>query len=229
MPKHRKTADVDALKSEFRYDDDLGIIFRRSTGKPAGSHAENSGNRVQTNQGKLTARSIVIALKESRFVPSVRIYHHDENIYNDRYENLWYVPDTMHRCGRCHQVLPKSEFNKRPRPRSALESYCKSCKLESTKNTRAIYEHRKKLEFFGITQNQFDLMSRAQKHCCAICRTPATTRRLSIDHCHNTGKVRGLLCHKCNTAIGKLADDPQRVLRAAQYLLGKLDYRDVGK
>jgi len=229
MSKHRNFVDINALQTEFRYDDELGIIFRRSTGKPAGAQPENSGNRVQTGQGKLMARSIVIALKESRFVPSIRIYHNDGDNFNDRYENLWYVPDDKHRCGSCHQVLPKTEFYKRPRSPSGLESHCKTCKVESSKNRRSTYEHKRKLEFFGITQSQFDLMSRAQRHCCGICRTPAATRRLSIDHCHETGKVRGLLCTKCNTALGKFNDDPQRVLRAAQYLLGKLDYRDVGK
>lgn len=63
-------------------------------------------------------------------------------------------------------------------------------------------------------------MLEAQNHRCAICggeRTGPGTR-LHIDHCHKTGKVRGLLCSKCNTVIGLAGEDPVRLMNAALYL-----------
>ena len=68
-----------------------------------------------------------------------------------------------------------------------------------------------------------------QQGLCALCKRPETTRRnkkdegaerLAVDHCHDTGLVRGLLCFKCNTAIGALGDTQEAALRAMNYLSG---------
>lgn len=74
---------------------------------------------------------------------------------------------------------------------------------------------------FGITVEQYrDLLSQ-QDGGCAICRAPLgdlSGRRLAVDHCHDTGRVRGLLCGACNLGLGKFGDDPERLERAALYL-----------
>lgn len=73
---------------------------------------------------------------------------------------------------------------------------------------------------YGITRDQLNAMLEAQDHRCAICggeRNGAGTR-LHIDHCHTTGRIRGLLCGKCNSAVGLLDDDPERAERLAAYL-----------
>jgi hypothetical protein len=57
-----------------------------------------------------------------------------------------------------------------------------------------------------------------QKGRCAICEAPPTRQGLCIDHCHETGVVRGLLCGNCNQAIGKLRDDPRIMRAAAEYV-----------
>ena len=68
----------------------------------------------------------------------------------------------------------------------------------------------------------------AQGGVCKICRSPEWKMRngrlldLCIDHCHETGALRGLLCHQCNTAIGWFNDDPKQVERAMLYLKGEL-------
>ncbi len=70
---------------------------------------------------------------------------------------------------------------------------------------------------YGLTADDLARMLREQDGACAICkRRPA--RWLCIDHCHATKKVRGLLCHKCNAALGFLGDDVDRLRRAAAYL-----------
>lgn len=73
---------------------------------------------------------------------------------------------------------------------------------------------------FGITLDQYDQMLKDQAGVCAICGTTNTAPRdtFCVDHCHATGAVRGLLCHKCNVCIGQAADDPQLLRKAVAYL-----------
>jgi hypothetical protein len=65
---------------------------------------------------------------------------------------------------------------------------------------------------YGLSLADYRALQARQGHACAICRK--VTRALCIDHCHVTGRVRGLLCRSCNSALGFYADDP-RLLRAA--------------
>jgi Recombination endonuclease VII len=69
---------------------------------------------------------------------------------------------------------------------------------------------------YGITLEEYNVILSAQNGACAICKTRMTTP--CVDHDHNTGRVRGLLCSECNKAIGFLKDDPDRCLNAATYL-----------
>lgn len=72
---------------------------------------------------------------------------------------------------------------------------------------------------FGITVEDYDALLREQGGVCAICKgTNSSGRRLGVDHCHATGKVRGLLCCLCNSGIGKLQDSLELVETAADYL-----------
>lgn len=73
-----------------------------------------------------------------------------------------------------------------------------------------------------MTEADYERMFAEQEGRCAICRLPQRDhkhwQRLHIDHDHVTGRVRGLLCTHCNTALGKFADDPERLQRAIEYL-----------
>lgn len=72
---------------------------------------------------------------------------------------------------------------------------------------------------FGMTIQQFEEMVMAQDGTCAICKQPCRIRsRLSVDHDHETGKIRGLLCSSCNSAIGLFLENPVALRRAAEYL-----------
>ncbi len=72
---------------------------------------------------------------------------------------------------------------------------------------------------YGLTIEQFEEMLHKQNYCCAICREPfSSPRNRHVDHCHDTGVVRGILCQKCNLAIGLLQNSPTVALEAAHYL-----------
>jgi hypothetical protein len=73
----------------------------------------------------------------------------------------------------------------------------------------------------GLTAEQHAEMVRAQDNRCAICGNPPSGKRfrsLSIDHCHSSGKVRALLCHRCNLVIGQMNDEPKLLQAAINYL-----------
>ena len=71
---------------------------------------------------------------------------------------------------------------------------------------------------YGITQEDYDLMLENQSHGCKICGAPRGRSRLSVDHCHTTGKVRGLLCSPCNSGLGYFKDNPAVLASAIKYL-----------
>jgi hypothetical protein len=72
---------------------------------------------------------------------------------------------------------------------------------------------------FGITVEQYDEMLKSQNNSCAICeRTEPTGYGWHVDHCHTTGKVRGLLCSKCNQAIGLFDENLNSMKKAITYL-----------
>lgn len=80
---------------------------------------------------------------------------------------------------------------------------------------------------YGLTMVEYNALLRTQGGVCAVCGKDEPQARgrtgkqfaLAVDHCHKTGKVRGLLCQKCNRAIGLLGDDPVLMRRAISYLL----------
>ena len=79
---------------------------------------------------------------------------------------------------------------------------------------------------YGIGLNEFNQMLKDQNSKCAICNEEETAidpkskkpRNLAVDHCHSTGKIRGLLCSKCNTALGALKDSTELLRKAILYL-----------
>lgn len=79
---------------------------------------------------------------------------------------------------------------------------------------------------YGITVEDYARMFKAQRGRCAICRTTevgqTAKKNLCIDHCHKTNKVRGLLCFRCNRALGLFYDNPKVIAKAATYLLRSL-------
>jgi hypothetical protein len=79
---------------------------------------------------------------------------------------------------------------------------------------------------YGLTESSYLALYAQQCGCCAICRQPIKEKNTKedrtfnthIDHCHTSGKVRGLLCSGCNLGLGHFKDDADRLQRAAGYL-----------
>jgi hypothetical protein len=84
--------------------------------------------------------------------------------------------------------------------------------------------HKERERKFGINSETYFHMLQQQNGVCAICGNAETATRLgvvkalSVDHCHDTGRIRGLLCSDCNTGIGKFKDDVKVLQNAIQYL-----------
>lgn len=91
-------------------------------------------------------------------------------------------------------------------------------------NQREVYYERMIYNRYGITLADYDRMLEEQNGVCKICEGTCDhpQRRnlgtLSIDHCHTTGKVRGLLCNKCNSLLGWAKDDTNTLKKAIEYL-----------
>lgn len=80
---------------------------------------------------------------------------------------------------------------------------------------------------YGITVEDYTVLLKSQRGRCAICRDYATGgKRLHVDHCHKSGRVRGLLCAICNWYLGKLDKNADMLLRLSMYGLTKSDLDD---
>jgi len=95
---------------------------------------------------------------------------------------------------------------------------CDDCKVDPRTNAQQ-RERRRTLRTYGLTLDDFDRMLSEQGGRCAICSTDEPgTRGWCVDHDHDSGAVRALLCQPCNIGIGLLAHDPERLIAAAGYL-----------
>ena len=107
----------------------------------------------------------------------------------------------MKRCPLCDTNKEDSEFNKSSKSKDGLQHYCRPCSnvkrkqwdLEDPERTRGKYLR----ESYGLKLSEYNDMLEAQNHKCAICGQDETRfqKKLVIDHCHDTGKVRQLLCN----------------------------------
>ena len=96
-----------------------------------------------------------------------------------------------------------NEWAKRNRERASLNAFKRSL-----------------LENYGLSYAEYERMFNEQGGLCKICKEPSTRKsgRLDVDHCHETGQIRGLLCSPCNTAIGLLRENSELFAAALQYL-----------
>jgi CRISPR/Cas system-associated protein Cas10 (large subunit of type III CRISPR-Cas system) len=130
------------------------------------------------------------------------------------------------RCIHCRQAKNKDCFSQHACRPDGLRDYCRDCARIARKaweqrnpdKVRAISRRKYYKRAYALTAEKRKTIL-ANGNRCAICEG---TRDLIIDHCHKTGKIRGVLCGHCNRAIGFLRDKPSLAFRAGLYLLEQL-------
>lgn len=132
-------------------------------------------------------------------------------------------------CKRGHDLSATRHVN------PSGQSFCKICSAEWHRDNReqdlvvkkALYQskpgaywQRNLKNKYGLTVAEYERMLAEQSGVCAVCKGPETRAGfvLGVDHDHATGEVRGLLCTKCNTALGLLDDDPERIRLLSEYI-----------
>lgn len=115
-------------------------------------------------------------------------------------------------CRTCGEEKPLADFYRDLRKADGLEARCKSCCVQrSTEYTR-----RRK---FGVDGEEYAARLAAQGDACVVCLGASGAKRaLAVDHDHETGEVRALLCGKCNTALGSLDEDVERMENLIHYV-----------
>lgn len=101
----------------------------------------------------------------------------------------------------------------------ARKTYQQKYAEEYYRRTGGASQHKAWIKQYGITPEDYQQMMDEQEGKCVLCREECSSgQRLSVDHNHDTGKVRGLLCRNCNRGLGLLKEDPSVLLRAIEYL-----------
>lgn len=151
------------------------------------------------------------------------------------------APEGFKRCGKCKEVKALDQFHTSTRLYDGHAKLCKPCQYETRKAWALKYpekaaalqkrwrdnnpERAKELGrkyLYGLQPGEYDRMLQEQNGRCAICKTDypkGRSKSFHVDHCHETGKVRGLLCHGCNVSIGHFNHDVEVLQSAIRYLL----------
>lgn len=136
-------------------------------------------------------------------------------------------------CSKCGEEKELKLFNKAKWCSGGVRPECKKCEAKARSERQRV---QKKVDpdarygvvlknKYGITFEVYKLMLEDQGNACAICRktTPGMGKRyFSVDHCHKTGRIRGLLCQKCNAGLGMYSDQIEFLEKAILYLRGEL-------
>ncbi|MFF7973084.1 endonuclease domain-containing protein [Streptomyces sp. NPDC007905] len=120
------------------------------------------------------------------------------------------VPSGHKLCRTCGEVEPHSERHRNATASDGLSTRCKACRA-----ARGRQDHLKRQ--YGLTENERDESIAAQGGVCCICLAAVPAH---VDHCHETGRVRGVLCFSCNAALGQFKDQPEVTRRAAAHVEG---------
>ncbi len=132
----------------------------------------------------------------------------------------------MPTCHKCKTENPSCGFYPDKRKKSGLQGICKQCQKQWITDNPDYQMDWMLTSKYGVTLAMYNKMVDDQNGLCASCgcaewRTDSRSgkmRNLCVDHDHETGAIRGLLCDDCNVAIGRLKDDPYRAMSIYKYL-----------
>lgn len=125
-------------------------------------------------------------------------------------------------CGKCSCFKDVSEFSRSRDRSNGLTSICKKCasiRFKKGYNSELKSKHWEKrlTRLYGISAQEYSSLLERQNGFCAICKKKTKTK-LAVDHCHKSGKVRGLLCFRCNSTLGKVEDSQELLAYFIEYL-----------
>lgn len=153
------------------------------------------------------------------------------------------MSEDFRKCSKCFKEAPLGSFTKDSRYKDGYRKYCNDCKNEYARkyrreNSERINEKRRLKRVgkstrydnlkqkYGLTKEEYASLLSRQNFLCAICKSEC--KKLHVDHCHVTNRVRGLLCPQCNTGLGKLGDTSTTVYKAYLYLKEFEEGEDYG-
>lgn len=117
---------------------------------------------------------------------------------------------------------PTKDEDKKAARKAYMKAYLAKWRANNPKPMSGYYRKYKLRKKYGISLNDYGRMVDARNGVCDICKKPPIGRgkynRLHVDHNHDTGVVRGLLCGKCNTGLGMFGDSPETLTAAASYI-----------
>jgi len=136
--------------------------------------------------------------------------------------------EKTYECTRCHKVKHKDAFTRRKGRNKPVASWCKACHVENAQSNPRYKELSRNVHLkrtYGLTLQEYEEMFLQQKGLCAICRQGEVISsngneidNLCVDHCHDTGQVRSLLCKSCNSGLGYFKDNVLLLESAVGYL-----------
>jgi hypothetical protein len=134
--------------------------------------------------------------------------------------------DSQHKiCTLCGEEKPLTEFYVHKKGRLGRFAWCKPCASRYNSERAKTFQRKEykrwafKEREYGISKEEYEELSRSQNGLCAVCQKPNIRDHfLCVDHDHETGFIRGLLCHRCNRSVGFAQDDPQTLRRLADYI-----------
>lgn len=131
-------------------------------------------------------------------------------------------------CKQC-SVEKELVFFRYRKPRNNYESYCKVCEAANSKKWAETNKERRReitlkkdlKRSFSLSLEDYYALVKKQHSKCAVCKAEKSLcgRRLAVDHCHRSKKVRGLLCNECNTALGLLKENEAIIDNLKAYLI----------
>jgi hypothetical protein len=118
----------------------------------------------------------------------------------------------MKKCTKCGVEKPLSEYQKRNDAKDGFRNDCIECR-----NRYNSIRHRKIK--YSVSEIDFNKILKNQSYTCIICSKELTSgNKTHLDHCHKTGKIRGILCNSCNLGLGLFKDSIQSLTKAIEYL-----------
>lgn len=127
-------------------------------------------------------------------------------------------------CTKCNKTLPLTSFHKNRSNKGGLRLQCKYCRNASYRSWRKANPHKvreqKYKNRYGISITEYNSLLKRQEYSCKICgiNSPGRRNYFFVDHCHSTGRVRGLLCDNCNKGLGHFKDNISTLKMAIKYI-----------